>query len=123
MRWCLKNPYQGLIEETENKITYKKEYLEPLINKELLFFSPSNNSTYIANETIETNNSIDNINKYQIVIGLNIITIEQYRYRKYVNGIATDPPEYSNNGVIYDGKVTEKTEVLKDSEYELIITE
>lgn len=111
-----------MIDEPEDKITYEREYLEPLIEEKLKFLSPQNNSTYEVDDSIETTNE-EILDKYRIVVELETTSTEQYRYRKYINGAASEPPEYSNNGVIYNGATSTKKKVLNDSEYEITMTE
>lgn len=111
-----------MIDEPKDRITYEREYLEPLIKENLDFLSPPNNSLYEVGDSIETTNDTT-LDKYKIAVELETKNIEQYRYRKYINGVPSEPPEYSNNGVIYNGQTSTTKKILKDSEYEITITE
>lgn len=104
-------------------ITYEKEYIEPLIEEQLNIVSPPNNSSYKVGEEIVSVDSIEKLDKYKVAVELNTTSTEQFRYRKYVNGIASEPPEYSNNGVVYAGTTTNSKKILKSSDYEFTVVE
>lgn len=124
MRWCQKNSLVSSTEHDQDDITYRKEYLEPvIIDEKIRFVSPPNDSEYIFGESITTTNDPNIVNKNSVSVESIATIAERYRYRKFVNGIATEPPEYSNDEMVYTGQTFTEKKMLEDSEYELMITE
>lgn len=97
--------------------------MNPIITENIILLSPSENSSYIINDTIIKTSTTNIIDKYHIIVELQTTCTEQYRYRKYINNLVTIPPEYKDNGKIYKGEVTHKQRILKNDEYSLIIAE
>lgn len=78
---------------------------------------------YEIRETLTSKNSIDNITKYDVVVEMQSAATEQYKYRKYINGMASEPAEYAKNDKVYEGITIKRSRILKDSEYSLKLTE
>lgn len=74
--------------------------------------SPQNGTTYEIGDILSSNNV--EVEKFKKIT-------ERYKLRKVVNGIETNPPEYQNNGMIYNGEVSTTSYVLNESAYKLTL--
>lgn len=74
--------------------------------------SPQNGTTYEIGDILSFNNV--EVEKFKKIT-------ERYKLRKVVNGIETNPPEYQNNGMIYNGEVSTTSYVLNESAYKLTL--
>lgn len=119
LRWCQKTLPLGLIDD---KITYQKEYIEDLKNSSIKITSPSSGSYYEVGEYIESALAA-NGDKSKLVVRQTSTTNKQYKLRKYINGIISNPAEYKENGKIYQENGTTTIKNLSDSQYNVELIE
>lgn len=86
--------------------------MESLEEYSIKITSPQNGTTYEIGDILSSNNV--EVEKFKKIT-------ERYKLRKVVNGIETNPPEYQNNGMIYNGEVSTTSYVLNESAYELTL--
>lgn len=113
-RCCLKTQLLGLTDKDEDIITWKKESYSSLVVDNIKITSPSNGSSYEVGSILTSDD---------IEVKKTITTTKRYRLRKVVNGVETNPPEYQNNGAIYEGNVSTTSYILDESAYEIGLTQ
>lgn len=86
--------------------------MESLEEYSIKITSPQNGTTYEIGDILSSNNV--EVEKFKKIT-------ERYKLRKVVNGIETNPPEYQNNGMIYNGEVSTTSYVLNESAYKLTL--
>lgn len=86
--------------------------MENLEEYSIKITSPQNGTTYEIGDILSSNDV--EVEKFKKIT-------ERYKLRKVVNGIETNPPEYQNNGKIYNGEVSTTSYVLNESAYELTL--
>ena len=124
LRCCLKTLTRGLTDEKEDIITWVKESYTSLIDYNLIFVSPQNNSYYDVGETISNIDiNINALTSNDIAVKKIKNTTERYRLKKVVNGVEVVPTEYKDNGAIYIGTTTTTSEILNNDSYEINLEE
>lgn len=86
--------------------------MENLEEYSIKIISPQNGTTYEIGDILSSNDI--EVEKFKKIT-------ERYKLRKVVNGIETNPPEYQNNGMIYNGEVSTTSYVLNESAYKLTL--